>query len=85
MRSFNSTMVRLKDELLASSLEDIQNRFNSTMVRLKDDIRLPEDLGFNSTMVRLKARTGNSSTSTRLVKFQFHNGSIKRFSFAHIF
>ena len=54
--SFNSTMVRLKAQVLFPELRSYQS-FNSTMVRLKDirhDLCPFACLCFNSTMVRLK-------------------------------
>ena len=56
--------------------------FNSTMVRLKVRTRqeqtwIPCNVGFNSTMVRLKERSSVDRVFHYLIKFQFHNGSIK--------
>ena len=76
---FNSTMVRLK----VSNNEwqgEHYSGFNSTMVRLKETDKqqgMPIMRCFNSTMVRLKANM-EITTMIRMIKFQFHNGSIKR-------
>ena len=74
LSGFNSTMVRLKDELRKEYVVS----FNSTMVRLKAQNRwttVIHKTGFNSTMVRLKEWCRPQFT---LYVFQFHNGSIKR-------
>ncbi len=51
------------------------------MVRLKLDVYFPgggATAHFNSTMVRLKL-VNHVPETVKLVKFQFHNGSIKAF------
>ena len=77
LTSFNSTMVRLKVRI--NPFEGYQGKsFNSTMVRLKvgvPDMTRVDAVSFNSTMVRLKVARGLSMWF--LLKFQFHNGSIK--------
>ena len=76
---FNSTMVRLKEELYANENEDkILFQFHygsikSTILYILIDMRE----NFNSTMVRLK--DGNSTNNQpSKCSFQFHYGSIKR-------
>ena len=76
---FNSTMVRLKDEV-HGLLVDGESYFNSTMVRLKAEplklAKLMRELFqfHNGTIKRFRIKT----LSLHKWKFQFHNGTIKR-------
>ena len=54
-------------------------RFNSIVVRLKEDAKKLYKLGlesFNSIVVRLK-ESDPDTIECRIIKFQFHSGSIK--------
>ena len=73
-------MVRLKVVTKKRRMGD-EGDFNSTMVRLKELSALPAQLQlgyFNSTMVRLKALCCYSALAHPA--FQFHYGTIKRYS-----
>ena len=74
----NGTIKRINGLHTGAQIEN----FNSTMVRLKVYcLFLPIIVfsNFNSTMVRLKASSQGFKDGS-LVKFQFHNGTIKSIS-----
>ncbi len=79
--SFNSTMVRLKAELVIKdggkfiAFQFHNGSIKSLLIRF-DPQRIP---GFNSTMVRLKEAL-QTELDAFLSEFQFHNGSIKSVS-----
>ena len=77
-QSFNSTLVRLKDQESETTKKG-STGFNSTLVRLKADLKEIAKRGgssFNSTLVRLKVKP-MLKKMLGIAAFQFHTGSIK--------
>ena len=64
---------------MTSHLKSLVQHFNSIMVQLKHevaDVKATVSTNFNSIMVQLKLLTP-SRILFSLIKFQFHNGTIK--------